>query len=155
MRVFFGEGGGIIRELSISYGGVGPTTVCAKNSCQELVGRPWNEEMLDAACRLVLDEVTLPGSAPGGRVEFKRTLIISFLFKFYLEVSQILKRMDPVHHPSLADNYESALEDLHSRHHCSTFRYQVSGIFFLNSKGLAYNSFTWTLHLPHSDSQAF
>ncbi|XP_045723432.1 aldehyde oxidase [Mirounga angustirostris] len=124
MRVIFGEGGGIIRELSISYGGVGPTTVCAKNSCQELVGRPWNEEMLDAACRLVLDEVTLPGSAPGGRVEFKRTLIISFLFKFYLEVSQILKRMDPVHHPSLADNYESALEDLHSRHHCSTFRYQ-------------------------------
>ncbi|XP_035954386.2 aldehyde oxidase isoform X2 [Halichoerus grypus] len=124
MRVFFGEGGGIIRELSISYGGVGPTTVCAKNSCQELIGRPWNEEMLDAACRLVLDEVTLPGSAPGGRVEFKRTLIISFLFKFYLEVSQILKRMDPVHHPSLADNYESALEDLHSRHHCSTFRYQ-------------------------------
>lgn len=49
--------------------------------------------MLDAACRLVLDEVTLPGSAPGGRVEFKRTLIVSFLFKFYLEVSQILKRM--------------------------------------------------------------
>lgn len=55
--------------------------------------RPWNEEMLDAACRLVLDEVSLPGSAPGGKVEFKRTLIISFLFKFYLEVSQILKKM--------------------------------------------------------------
>ena len=49
--------------------------------------------MLDAACRLILDEVSLPGSAPGGRVEFKRTLIISFLFKFYLEVSQILKGM--------------------------------------------------------------
>jgi hypothetical protein len=55
--------------------------------------RPWNEETLDAACRLVLDEVSLPGSAPGGKVEFKRTLIISFLFKFYLKVSQILKRM--------------------------------------------------------------
>lgn len=55
--------------------------------------RPWNEEMLDAACRLVLQEVSLPGSAPAGKVEFKRTLIISFLFKFYLEVSQILKRM--------------------------------------------------------------
>ncbi|EGW11977.1 Aldehyde oxidase, partial [Cricetulus griseus] len=56
--------------------------------------RPWNEEMLDTACRLVLNEVTLPGSAPGGKVEFKRTLIISFLFKFYLEVSQGLKRMN-------------------------------------------------------------
>lgn len=39
-----------------------------------------------------MDEVTLAGSAPGGKVEFKRTLIISFLFKFYLEVLQGLKR---------------------------------------------------------------
>lgn len=55
--------------------------------------RPWNEEMLDAACRLILDEVSLPGWAPGGKVEFKRTLLISFFFKFYLKVSQILKTM--------------------------------------------------------------
>ncbi|XP_053452272.1 aldehyde oxidase isoform X3 [Nycticebus coucang] len=124
MRVFFGERDGIIRELSILYGGVGPSTICAKNSCQKLIGRPWNEEMLDAACRLVLDEVLLPGSAPGGKVEFKRTLIISFLFKFYLEVSQTLKQMDPVHYPGLADKYESALEDLHARHHWSRIKYQ-------------------------------
>ncbi|NP_001289031.1 aldehyde oxidase 1 [Papio anubis] len=127
MRVFFGEGHGIIRELSISYGGVGPATICAKNSCQKLIGRHWNEEMLDTACRLVLEEVSLSGSAPGGKVEFKRTLIVSFLFKFYLEVSQILKKMDPVHYPSLADKYESALEDLHSKHHCSTLKYQHMG----------------------------
>ncbi|XP_060158066.1 aldehyde oxidase 1 isoform X5 [Globicephala melas] len=124
MRVFFGGGDGIIRELSIAYGGVGPTTICAKNSCQKLIGRCWDEEMLDTACRLILDEVSLPGSAPGGRVEFRRTLIISFLFKFYLEVSQILKRMDPVHYPSLTDKYESALEELHSRHPWRTLKYQ-------------------------------
>uniref|UniRef100_A0A8D1UIK4 FAD-binding PCMH-type domain-containing protein n=1 Tax=Sus scrofa TaxID=9823 RepID=A0A8D1UIK4_PIG len=124
MRVFFGEGDGVIRELAIAYGGVGPTTVCAKNSCQELIGRPWNEEMLDAACRLILDEVSLPGSAPGGRVEFRRTLIISFLFKFYLKVSQILKMRDPARYPSLADKHASALEDLHSRHPWITLKYQ-------------------------------
>ncbi|KAH0511700.1 Aldehyde oxidase 1 [Microtus ochrogaster] len=93
MRVLFREGGDNIKELSIVYGGVGPTTVSAKNSCQKLIGRPWDEEMFHTACRLVLNEVTLPGSAPGGKVEFKRTLIISFLFKFYLEVCQSLKRM--------------------------------------------------------------
>uniref|UniRef100_A0A4X1VCH9 Aldehyde oxidase 1 n=1 Tax=Sus scrofa TaxID=9823 RepID=A0A4X1VCH9_PIG len=124
MRVFFGEGDGVIRELAIAYGGVGPTTICAKNSCQELIGRPWNEEMLDAACRLILDEVSLPGSAPGGRVEFRRTLIISFLFKFYLKVSQILKMRDPARYPSLADKHASALEDLHSRHPWITLKYQ-------------------------------
>lgn len=37
---------------------------------------------------------------------------------------------DPVHYPSLVDKYESALEDLHSRHHWSTLKYQVSGFFF-------------------------
>ncbi|NP_001075459.1 aldehyde oxidase 1 [Oryctolagus cuniculus] len=124
MRVFFGEGDGIIRELAISYGGVGPTIICAKNSCQKLIGRSWNEEMLDTACRLILDEVSLPGSAPGGKVEFKRTLIISFLFKFYLEVSQILKRMAPGLSPHLADKYESALQDLHARYSWSTLKDQ-------------------------------
>lgn len=124
MRVLFKEGGGVIEELSILYGGVGPTTISAKNSCQRLIGRPWDEEMLDTACRLVLDEVTLAGSAPGGKVEFKRTLIISFLFKFYLEVSQSLKREDPGHYPSLAGNYESALQDLHSKHHWRTLTHQ-------------------------------
>ncbi|XP_006889138.1 PREDICTED: aldehyde oxidase-like [Elephantulus edwardii] len=124
MRVFFGQRKGVIRELAIAYGGVGPTIICARSSCQRLIGRAWNEEMLDVACRLILDEVSLPGSAPGGKVEFKRTLIVSFLFKFYLEVSQILKTMDPVHYPSLADNYVSALEDLHSKHHWSELKYQ-------------------------------
>ncbi|XP_012580798.1 PREDICTED: aldehyde oxidase-like [Condylura cristata] len=124
MRVFFGDGEGIIRELSIFYGGVGPTTICAKNSCKKLTGRPWNEKMLDEACRLLLDEVSLPGSAPGGKVEFRRTLIVSFFFKFYLEVSQILKRMDPVYCPSLADKNEDALEDLHSRHRGHQLMYQ-------------------------------
>nr|XP_021510777.1 aldehyde oxidase [Meriones unguiculatus] len=38
MRVLFREGGDLIKELSILYGGVGPTTVSATNSCQRLIG---------------------------------------------------------------------------------------------------------------------
>ncbi|CAO2615986.1 Aldehyde oxidase 1 [Lemmus lemmus] len=124
MRVLFREGGDVIKEFSIMYGGVGPTTISAKNSCQKLLGRPWDEEMFHTACRLVLNEVTLPGSAPGGKVEFKRTLIISFLFKFYLEVCQRLKRMDPAHYPSLEVRHESALEDLHSTPYWRTLTHQ-------------------------------
>lgn len=54
--------------------------------------------MLDEACRLLLEELSLPGSAPGGMVEFKRTLVVSFLFKFYLAVLWTLKL--PVEWPS-------------------------------------------------------
>ncbi|XP_021105387.1 aldehyde oxidase 1 isoform X2 [Heterocephalus glaber] len=126
MRVFFGEGDGVITELSILYGNVGPAAICARDACRKLVGRSWSEETLDEACRLVLGEVTIPGSAPGGRVEFRRTLLVSFLFRFYLQVSQGLSHMDPGRYPSLVGKYESALEDLHPehRHGRGTFRYQ-------------------------------
>uniref|UniRef100_A0A0D9REZ2 aldehyde oxidase n=1 Tax=Chlorocebus sabaeus TaxID=60711 RepID=A0A0D9REZ2_CHLSB len=122
MRVLLKEGTDSIEDLSIAYGGVGAATISAHRSCQQLLGRRWNELMLDEACRLLLDEVSLPGSAPGGRVEFKRTLVISFLFKFYLEVLQELKKLvklfsvavgalDSRHHSEVSDQFLSALED--------------------------------------------
>uniref|UniRef100_A0A8C4N2H8 aldehyde oxidase n=1 Tax=Equus asinus TaxID=9793 RepID=A0A8C4N2H8_EQUAS len=92
MRVLFQEGTDTIEDLSLAYGGVGDATISAQKSCQQLLGRHWNEPMLDEACRLLLDEVSLPGGAPGGSVEFKRTLVVSFFFKFYLEVLQELKK---------------------------------------------------------------
>uniref|UniRef100_A0A2I3TRT3 FAD-binding PCMH-type domain-containing protein n=1 Tax=Pan troglodytes TaxID=9598 RepID=A0A2I3TRT3_PANTR len=122
MRVLLKEGTDSIEDLSIAYGGVGAATISAHRSCQQLLGRCWNELMLDEACRLLLDEVSLPGSAPGGRVEFKRTLVVSFLFKFYLEVLQELKKLvklvsvpvgalDSRHHSEISDQFLSALED--------------------------------------------
>ncbi|ELW62680.1 Aldehyde oxidase [Tupaia chinensis] len=118
MRVLFKEGTDTIEDLSVAYGGVGAATICAQKSCQQLLGRRWNELMLDEACRLLLDEVSLPGSAPGGRVEFRRTLVVSFLFKFYLEVLQELKKPlkllsvpDSRRYPEIPDRFLSALED--------------------------------------------
>uniref|UniRef100_A0A9L0JKC9 aldehyde oxidase n=1 Tax=Equus asinus TaxID=9793 RepID=A0A9L0JKC9_EQUAS len=120
MRVLFQEGTDTIEDLSLAYGGVGDATISAQKSCQQLLGRHWNEPMLDEACRLLLDEVSLPGGAPGGSVEFKRTLVVSFFFKFYLEVLQELKKpgkllsvpvSDGRHFPEISDRFLSALED--------------------------------------------
>ncbi|XP_010615896.1 aldehyde oxidase 2-like [Fukomys damarensis] len=118
MRVLFKEGTDTIEDLSIAYGGVGTTTVMAPRSCQQLLGRPWTEVTLDEACRLVLGEVAMPGSAPGGRVEFRRTLLVSFLFRFYLQVLHELKMCwlprplsDSCWCPHLPDRFLSALED--------------------------------------------
>ncbi|XP_008580345.1 PREDICTED: aldehyde oxidase [Galeopterus variegatus] len=116
MRVLFREGTDAIEDLSLAYGGLGAATVSAPKSCQQLLGRLWNELMLNEACRLLLDEVSLPGSAPGGKVEFRRTLVVSFLFKFYLEVLQelnkIVSALDSSRYPEISDQFLSALEDL-------------------------------------------
>ncbi|XP_040297422.1 aldehyde oxidase-like [Bufo bufo] len=91
MRVLFQDHSDIIEDMNIYFGGAGTTTVQANKAREAVIGRKWNEETLGEACRFILDEIYLPPSAPGGKVEFRRTLTISFFFKFYLEVLQALK----------------------------------------------------------------
>eukprot|EP00061_Rhincodon_typus_P010225 g34350.t1 len=90
MRVAFKEGTDIVEELGLSYGGMAPTTAFAKQTCKRLLGKKWNKSMLQEACSLLADELTLSPSAPGGMVQFRRTLTLSFFFKFYLSVLQKL-----------------------------------------------------------------
>uniref|UniRef100_A0A4W2ITU7 xanthine dehydrogenase n=1 Tax=Bos indicus x Bos taurus TaxID=30522 RepID=A0A4W2ITU7_BOBOX len=109
MSVKFEDGTDTIKELQMFYGSVGPTVVSASKTCQQLIGRKWNDQMLSDACRLVLDEIYIPPDAEGGMVEYRRTLIISLLFKFYLKVRRGLNKM--VRTTSLGLWFVSALED--------------------------------------------
>uniref|UniRef100_A0A4W6ESX0 Xanthine dehydrogenase/oxidase n=1 Tax=Lates calcarifer TaxID=8187 RepID=A0A4W6ESX0_LATCA len=96
MRVFFSEGSRVVQDISIYYGGMGPTTVSAAKTCAAIVARPWDDETLSRAYDILLDELALPPSAPGGKVEFRRSLTLSFLFKFNLEVLQKLREMNVI-----------------------------------------------------------
>ncbi|XP_055254542.1 aldehyde oxidase 4-like isoform X1 [Moschus berezovskii] len=111
MSVKFEDGTDTIKELQMFYGSVGPTVVSASKTCQQLTGRQWNDQMLSDACRLVLDEIYIPPDAEGGMVEYRRTLIISLLFKFYLKVRRGLSKMDPHKFPDIPERFVSALED--------------------------------------------
>uniref|UniRef100_A0A3P8S0Z1 Aldehyde oxidase 1 n=1 Tax=Amphiprion percula TaxID=161767 RepID=A0A3P8S0Z1_AMPPE len=91
MRVFFSEGSRVVQDVSLYYGGMGPTTVSAAKTCTAIVAKPWDDETLSKAYDIILDELVLPPSAPGGKVEFRRSLTLSLLFKFHLEVLQKLR----------------------------------------------------------------
>ncbi|KAM8934112.1 aldehyde oxidase 1-like [Pelodytes ibericus] len=92
MRVVLKEGTDLILALNMYYGGSDSACVFAKNISEQLVGRRWTEAMLDEACKLFLEEVVLPDSAYIGMADYERTLAISFLFKFYLQIAQELKQ---------------------------------------------------------------
>uniref|UniRef100_A0A667GIK6 xanthine dehydrogenase n=1 Tax=Lynx canadensis TaxID=61383 RepID=A0A667GIK6_LYNCA len=70
-----------------------------------LSGSFWNEELLQNVCAGLAEELSLAPDAPGGMVEFRRTLTLSFFFKFYLTVLQKLGiqnskdcgKLDPTH----------------------------------------------------------
>ncbi|KAM9305621.1 aldehyde oxidase-like [Gastrophryne carolinensis] len=97
MKVKFETASDIVKDISLYYGGVGRSTVCAKATSKALIGKRWNEDMLDEACRRILDEIVLPPSAPGGMVEYKRTLAVSFFFRLYLQVLEALNHLDQTH----------------------------------------------------------
>lgn len=52
--------------------------------------RQWNESVVQHACQLLAEDLPLKPGAPGGQVEYRRSLATSFFFKFYLNVSQRL-----------------------------------------------------------------
>uniref|UniRef100_A0A6I8PA60 FAD-binding PCMH-type domain-containing protein n=1 Tax=Ornithorhynchus anatinus TaxID=9258 RepID=A0A6I8PA60_ORNAN len=111
LRVLFGKGTDTIKDLKLFYGNVGPSVLAAPQSCHQLLGRRWDDEMLNEACKLVLDEIYIPPTAKDGMVNYKRTLIVSFLFKSYLRVLRGLSRLDPQQFPDIAENFQSALDD--------------------------------------------
>ncbi|XP_045916381.1 aldehyde oxidase 6 isoform X2 [Micropterus dolomieu] len=96
MRVFFSEGSRMVQDVDVYYGGLGPTTVSAAKTCAAIVTRPWDNETLSRAYDILLDELVLPPSAPGGKVEFRRSLTLSFLFKFNLEILLKLREMNVI-----------------------------------------------------------
>ncbi|XP_009908898.2 aldehyde oxidase [Dryobates pubescens] len=111
MRVVFEEDTDVIKELSIFFGGAASTTVCAKQTCRTLIGRHWNEQILDEACRLILEDIALLGLASGEKADYKKTLMVSFFYKFFLEVLQSLKTMDPCLYPGVPMECMSVLQD--------------------------------------------
>ncbi|XP_078504361.1 xanthine dehydrogenase/oxidase-like [Lissotriton helveticus] len=116
MRVRFKEGSSQVEEMELSYGGMAAVTVLAKKTCTALIGREWNEALLQDACQLLAEEMALSPDAPGGMVAFRRTLTLSFFFKFYLTVIDKLSKALNANNnirDSVPPEYRSATEIFH------------------------------------------
>lgn len=106
MRVLFNPGTAQVKELALCYGGMHDRTVSALQTTRKQISNFWNEELLQNVCAGLAEELSLAPDAPGGMVEFRRTLTLSFFFKFYLTVLQKLGiqnskdkcgKLDPTH----------------------------------------------------------
>ncbi len=51
-----------------------------------LLGRKWDEKLLVEGTQHLEEEISVPSSAPGGREEYRKALVLSFFFKFYMQV---------------------------------------------------------------------
>eukprot|EP00057_Strongylocentrotus_purpuratus_P024304 XP_011678778.1 PREDICTED: xanthine dehydrogenase/oxidase [Strongylocentrotus purpuratus] len=91
MRVAFECDTDIIRDLTLSFGGMAATTVLATNTMQKLRGKKWDESMLEVAFTSLSDDLPLPAGAPGGMEPYRQSLAVGFFFKFYFMVLEQLQ----------------------------------------------------------------
>ncbi|KAM5584530.1 xanthine dehydrogenase 1 [Rosa sericea] len=82
----------VVSDASIVYGGVAPLSLSATRTKDFLTGKSWNQELLQGALKIIQKDVLLGDNAPGGMVEFRKSLTLSFFFKFFLWVSHQLER---------------------------------------------------------------
>ncbi|CAL5426151.1 unnamed protein product [Camellia sinensis] len=77
----------VVSDASIAYGGVAPLSLSATKTKDYLIAKTWNNELLQGALKVLEKDILIKKDAPGGMVEFRRSLTLSFFFKFFLWVS--------------------------------------------------------------------
>jgi xanthine dehydrogenase/oxidase len=107
-----------VKSLSIAFGGMAPTTILATKTAQALVGKEWNDKTLEQAYDLLVAEIPLDPGAPGGMIQFRRSLTLGFFLKFYLSVQQAQQ-------VSLPEEIKSATKQFHSLPTKSAQYYEV------------------------------
>ncbi|XP_070199819.1 xanthine dehydrogenase/oxidase-like [Littorina saxatilis] len=83
-----------VQEAALAFGGMAPTTVLATKTSSALVGRKWNEELLSLACQTLAEDLPLSDEAPGGMIQYRRSLTVSFFFKCYMDILQRLHKQN-------------------------------------------------------------
>ncbi|CAF4019889.1 unnamed protein product [Rotaria sp. Silwood1] len=113
-----------IISVCFSFGGMTSKTIQATHTQQQLIGLPWTKETINQTCELLLGEMPLDELSPDGKPEYRyssslnniiitsenpcilhgrRTLVQSFVFKFYSYVCNELRQ--PIIDSSILSSY--------------------------------------------------
>lgn len=103
----------LVKDAKLCFGGMGPTTICAKKTSHSLKELQWNEETLNFAFDSLTQELELDSSVPGGMADYRKCLCLSLFYKFFVYVSQTMKiKFNKVNYCNDTDKQMSAADYL-------------------------------------------
>ncbi|KAK9877005.1 hypothetical protein WA026_016033 [Henosepilachna vigintioctopunctata] len=112
MNVLFQDKTDTISEISVAFGGMSFKTIMSPLTSETLRGLSWSRETLEKAYDSLLKDLPLDPGAPGGMIQYRRSLTLSLFFKGFLAISkQLRKKLASI---ELTDNELSAIEDFHT-----------------------------------------
>ncbi|XP_058793000.1 xanthine dehydrogenase isoform X2 [Phymastichus coffea] len=124
LNIHFKPKTSIVEKAFLAFGGMAPTTVLARKTCEAMVGRQWNEKLLELVTNRLIEELPLSGDAPGGMILYRRSLTLSLFFKGFVYVTKQLRNhvfdVEPI-----PKDIESAGEGFHYIPPKSSQYYQV------------------------------
>lgn len=77
---------GVVGDAHFAFGGMAAKSVNAPKARAALVGKHLTPEVAKLALEELSLDLPLPPGAPGGMIEYRRSVAASFLLKFLLEV---------------------------------------------------------------------
>nr|AOE43257.1 xanthine dehydrogenase [Acytostelium leptosomum] len=75
-----------VRDSTLAYGGMNIKAVTAPATQELLKDAQWNRDILDRIYQTLEKDLPLAQGAPGGMIEYRRSLTTSFFFKFFITV---------------------------------------------------------------------
>jgi len=82
----------VVEDISMAYGGMGPTTVQAKKAMEYLKGKEWGQpEVLEGAFNALEQDFSLAYDVPGGMPVYRKSLALGFFFRFWHDIGAELK----------------------------------------------------------------
>nr|XP_031845832.1 xanthine dehydrogenase isoform X2 [Nomia melanderi]XP_031845840.1 xanthine dehydrogenase isoform X2 [Nomia melanderi] len=124
LNVFFEPGTNIVQKASLAFGGMAPTTVLARKTCETMIGRHWDESLLNDVHSSLLDELPLPDNVPGGMVKYRKSLTLSLVFKGFLRIHEKLQSTLDIR-PSWPATFASGAEGFQDKEPRSSQYYQM------------------------------
>ncbi|KAF2872915.1 xanthine dehydrogenase/oxidase [Massariosphaeria phaeospora] len=86
LRVSLGEGD-VVESVDLVYGGMAPTTIHAKKAMEFLQGKKFTDlATLEGVMSALEEDFDLRFGVPGGMATYRKSLALSFFYKFYHEV---------------------------------------------------------------------
>ncbi|XP_061513812.1 xanthine dehydrogenase-like [Anopheles gambiae] len=113
-NVRFRPGTDIVDEIHLAFGGMAPTTVLAKKTATTLVGKRWDAQLVERCNDLLVEELPLSPSAPGGMIVYRRSLTLSLFFKAYLAIAQSLDKQSIPHRTPVGEREKSGANTFHT-----------------------------------------
>jgi xanthine dehydrogenase/oxidase len=136
----------VIKESTLSFGGMAPITVCAPKTTEALNDKVWSYNTIESVLPIMRQEFALPDQVPGGQSEFRTSLTLSFLMKAYLIISA---QLDDAHKNSIPANEVSGAKNFITEEKASSRGEQLY-VERLNGEGLQHAR--PVPHAPNTDS---